>query len=220
VTAEGPSGSSVPTVFGNQDPEAELVFRDKATGTVVDRKPVPGGLLNASLAPLAVPQLSVGSIAGTDAQVRYLPKRNLADYGSVGFTGLALRHDIDQWIPVPLPLNLAVQGAWNQLLLEDADENEILDASGWALNAQVSKSVPVLPVTFYGGLQYENFSVDYSYTFTGPSGEQEIFLSQDASTDVRALAGVTLSILVLQINADYAISNGSNIATVGVGLRL
>jgi hypothetical protein len=221
VTAEGPDGNQVPTIFGTEDPEADLVFRDEATGRVVDRQTVPAGLTNFPLAPLVMPQLGVGSIAGTDAQIRYLPSTDLSGYGSVGFTGLAVRHDVDQWIPIPLPLNLAVQGSWNQLLLEDAEGNEVLDASGWALNAQASKSVPVLPVTFYGGLQYENFGVDYGYTLTTPGGEdQTVELSQDATTNVRALAGVTLSLFVLQINADYAISNGSNVVSAGVGVRL
>ncbi len=217
------SDNRVPTVFG-ENSNADLVFDYGVAGE--EREQVPDGLANVPLAPLVIPQLGLGSVLGTDAQIRYLPTTDLSGYGSVGFTGLSLRHDIDQWIPVPVPLNLAVQGSWNQLLLEDADGNQVVDASGWALNAQISKSVPVLPVTFYGGLQYENFGVDYEYTFTAPtppgqpSQEEEISLSQDAATNVRGLAGITLSLAIIQINADYAISNGSNIVSAGLGLRL
>lgn len=220
VIATSPD-NQVPTVFGDTDPDGDLVFQDAQTGAEVDRQPIPPALVNTSVAPLVVPQLGVGSIAGTDVQVRYLPETDLSDYGSVGLTGVAVRHDIDQWIPAPLPFNIAAQGAWNQVTIDDSDGAEVLDASGWAFNAQASKGVPVLPLVLYGGLQFESFDVDYNYTFEGPQGGvNEISLSQDATASTRILAGFSLTLAIVRINVDYAITNGNNVVTGGLGLRL
>lgn len=221
VFVDNAPGNEVPTVFGSTDPDGQLVFREQSTGTEVERQDIPPGLTNFSLAPLIVPQLGVGAVAGTDVQVRYLPNTDLSGYGAAGFTGFALRHDVDQWFPAPLPLSLAVQGAWNQLTLEDNNGNQVIDASGWALNVHASKGVPVAPIVFYGGLQYESFGADYNYSFTGPTGETtDISISQDASTSTRVLAGVSFTLAVIRINADYAVTNGPNVINAGLGLRL
>lgn len=226
-TAEYNNGSGqVPTVLGETDPPGGMiVIKDKQTGNTVASNPAPQGLLDTPLAPIVVPQLGIGSFAGTDLQVRYFPKTELSSsggsYGKVGLFGIAVRHDLDQWIPGPFPLNLAVQGAWNQFSLESEFENsgtkEVLDASGWALNLQASKGVPVIPLQFYGGVQYEKFNADYNYTLPNVG---DITLSQTAESSVRGLAGFTLTFAVVRFNVDYAITNGPNVVTTGLGVRL
>lgn len=223
-----PAGAEVPTAIGETEtPSAQLTIENERTGqqTTISAPP---GLLDTPLAPVPLPQLSVGSVAGTDVQLRYFPKTNLSGYGKVGLFGVAVRHDIDQWFPAPLPINLAVQIARNQFSLEaespnaaDSGFQEVLDGSGWAFNLQASRGVPVLPVIFYGGLQYETFGVDYSYRYDPGNGIQpvDISVSQDAANNVRALAGVTFTLAVLRFNVDYAIST-HNVLTAGVGVRL
>jgi hypothetical protein len=215
----------VPTVLGETEPPGgSLVIRDTQTGRVVLDQPAPQGLIDTPIAPLVIPQVGVGAIAGTDVQLRYFPKSNLSwggsSYGKVGVFGLAVRHDIDQWFPAPLPINIAVQGAWNQFSLSNdlgGETQEVLDASGWAFNVQASKGVPVLPVIFYGGLQYENFGVDYRYDLPDVG---TITLSQTAANKFRGLAGMTFTLAVLRFNVDYAVGSASNVVTAGVGVRL
>lgn len=233
VTYDPPSGGSneVPTVIGETEPPGgDLVITDNRTGQE-ERVKAPQGLLDTNIAPIIVPQLGIGSFAGTDLQVRYFPKTELSggggSYGKVGLFGIAVRHDIDQWFPAPLPLNLAVQGAWNQFSLENdlgGESKEVLDASGWAFNLQASKGIPVVPVVFYGGLQYETFNVDYDYTFSpgGSLPDQEISLSQTADNTFRGLAGLSISFppTPLRLNVDYAIGNANNVVTAGLGVRL
>ena len=224
-------GDRAPTVVGSTDTpdDAFLVLRDE-DGDEIDRVAAPPGLISASIAPLVVPQAQVGSIFGTDLLVRYFPTTTLSgfggSYGRVGLSGVAVRHDINQWIPVPIPLKIAVQGAWNNFTLEnevDVDgsvsNEEVIDATSWALNIHASRSIPLLPFTFYGGLQFERFSTDYSYTFQREGIEQDISLSQTGANKTRALAGVSFGFTFLQINADYAIGT-HNVFTVGMGLRL
>ena len=226
----------VPTVFGETEPPGpDLVVETEINGMTeeVARAPAPQGLLDTPIAPLVIPQVGVGSFAGTDVQLRYFPKSELSwagsSYGTLGVFGLAVRHDLDQWFPAPLPLNLAVQGAWNQFSLEndiptpngETVTSEVLDASGWAFNLQASKGVPVAPIIFYGGLQYETFNVDYSYTLPLQDTEDvDISLEQTAANSFRGLAGISFTLAVLRFNVDYAVGSASNVVTAGVGVRL
>ena len=232
VTYEGTG--TVPTVLGETEPPgSDLVVETDVNGQTreVARAKAPQGLIDTPIAPILIPQVGVGSIAGTDVQLRYFPKSELSwsgsSYGTVGVFGLAVRHDIDQWFPAPLPLNVAVQGAWNQFSLENdlgqGAAQEVLDASGWAFNLQASKGVTVLPVAFYGGLQYEKFNVDYNYTFPldrDDVEDPEISLSQTAANRFRALAGFSLTFAVVRFNVDYAIGSANNVLTTGLGVRL
>jgi hypothetical protein len=229
VTYEGSGiggSGTVPTVFGETDPPGgTLVVRDQQTGRVVAEAPAPQGLLDTPIAPLVIPQIAAGSVLGTDAQLRYFPASRLSlagsSYGTVGVFGLAVRHDLDQWVPVPVPFNVAVQGSWNQFSLENdfgGEVQEVLDASGWAVNLQASKGLPVAPITFYGGLQYETFNVDYNYILEGT--DAEISLSQTADNSYRGLVGVTFTAAVVRINVDYAVGSAHNVVTAGFGVRL
>lgn len=223
--------NKVPTVLGETEPPgSELVVETEINGQTreVARAKAPQGLLDTPFAPLVIPQVGVGSIAGTDVQLRYFPKSRLSwggsSYGTVGVFGLAVRHDLDQWVPAPLPFNIAVQGAWNQFSLENdlaGGAQEVLDASGWAVNLQASKGVPILPIIFYGGVQYEKFNVDYNYTFPVDGvDDPQISLSQTAANQYRALAGFTLTFAIVRFNVDYAIGSDNNVVTTGLGVRL
>ena len=224
-------GDRAPTIVGSTDTpdDAFLVLRDE-NGDEIDRIAAPPGLVSASVAPLVVPQAQVGSLFGTDVLVRYFPTTTLSgfggSYGRVGLAGVAVRHDINQWIPAPIPLKIAVQGAWNNFTLENEVEvngsvsnEELIDATSWALNLHASRSIPLLPITFYGGVQYERFSTSYSYTFERGDVEQAISLDQTGANKTRALAGMSFGFTFVQINADYAIGT-HNVFTLGMGLRL
>lgn len=211
----------LPTAFGDSelDPGSAEVF-DEESGRKLGEITLPSSLIDTPVAPLVVPQIGVGSVFGTDAQVRYLPETGISDYGSVSVVGVAVRHSLSQYIPLS-PANVAVQGAWHQISLSDETE-EVVDASGWAVNAQVSKSIPLTPITLYGGLQYEQFSVDVGYTFEVMTSEgpatARITLDQDAANQFRALAGVSLTLAVVRINVDYALSANDTV-TAGLGVR-
>jgi hypothetical protein len=222
----------VPTAFGETTPPAgDLVIRDEQTGVPVARGNAPQGLVDTPIAPLPIPQLGIGSVLGTDLQVRYFPKTSLSTggstYGQVGLLGLAVRHDIDQWFPTPLPFNLAVQGAWNQFSLENTmgeSTSEVVDANSWAVNVHASRGIPVLPLLFYGGVQYERFNAEYQYTLDPPQSvglpTAEISLDQTADNTVRGLVGFSLTFAVVRFNVDFAVGNQQNVLTTGLGVRL
>jgi len=224
------SGGAVPTAFGSTDtPDEFLQFRDQNTGQLlrdsegsVVRSTLPPGVVDTPVAPLLIPQLGVGTAFGTDVMLRYLPQTRIKAYGTVGVFGVGVRHSISQYIPMS-PIDLAVQGVYNSVSLEDRNiEGDVLDASGWAFNLQASKSLPVVPVTFYGGLQYETFSSEYAYEFN-PTSESidpvSFSLDQSSSNRVRGLAGVTITLAVVRINVDYSLS-ANDVVTAGIGVQL
>ena len=210
--------TDLPTAFGENESPGTATVIDEETGQQVDEISLPPSLLNTSIAPLVVPQVGVGSVFGTDAQVRYLPETTISNYGSVSLTGLSVRHSISQYIPLS-PVALAVQGTWQSLTVSGEEQDGVVNANGWALNAQVSKSVPVAPITVYGGLQYEQFGVDVDYTFRSNAGTSEVQLDQDAANNVRALAGVSVTLAIFQLNVDYALS-ANNTVSAGLGVAL
>jgi len=209
--------TDLPTAFGENESPGSATLIDEQTGAQVGEVDLPPSLIDLSLAPLAVPQLGVGTAFGTDALVRYLPETSLSEFGSVSFLGLALRHDVDQYLP-PVPVDIAVQGSWQSLDLSGTEQDDIVEATGWAVNAQVSRSVALL--TFYGGVQYETFDVDVEYILEDPTGGQTtLALDQSASNNVRGLAGISLTLGIVRVNVDYALSNNDTISA-GLGLIL
>lgn len=208
----------LPTAFGDEASPGTADIIDQETGRTVEEVRLPGALLNTPIAPLVVPHVGIGTAMGTDAQIRYLPETSVSDYGSVSLFGLAVRHSVSQYIPLS-PISIAVQGGWQQLSLSGTGQGEVASASGWVLNAHLSRDVPVLPVTVYGGLQYEQFDVEVDYTFDTSAGRSTISLDQTASNNVRALAGVSLSLAVLRLNVDYALSSNDTVSA-GVGVIL
>ena len=233
LSVEG-NAESLPTAFGDTSPpDARLVIEDEATGVQVGQALLPPGLVDTPVAPLLVPQAGIGSLFGTDLQVRYLPETRLYEYGTVGLFGVAVRHSISQYIPL-FPMSLSVQGAYNEMSLgtttvatNAGEVSDVLDASGWAFNLQGSKSLPVLPVTFYGGLQYETFDVEYSYIFDPATtqggsfvdGPVEVNLDQSAANKFRGLAGVSVTLAMVRLNVDYALAANDAI-TFGLGVKL
>jgi len=209
--------TDLPTAFGENESPGSATLIDEQTGAQVGEVDLPPSLIDLSLAPLAVPQLGIGTAFGTDALVRYLPETSLSEFGSVSFLGLALRHDVDQYLP-PVPVDIAVQGSWQSLDLSGTEQDDIVEATGWAVNAQVSRSVALL--TFYGGVQYETFDVDVEYILEDPTGGQTtLALDQSASNNVRGLAGISLTLGIVRVNVDYALSNNDTISA-GLGLIL
>lgn len=208
----------LPTALGDNASPGTADLIDQQTGTQVGEVTLPGSLVNTPIAPLAVPHVGIGTVLGTDAQLRYLPEIEMSNYGSVSLFGLAVRHNVSQYIP-HLPLAVALQGSWQQLRLSGTDQNDVFDASGWAVNAHVSRGIPLLPATVYGGVQYEHFDVDLDYVLETEAGRSAVTLDQTAANNVRALAGVAISLAVVRINLDYALSS-NNTVSAGVGFVL
>lgn len=214
-----------PTAFGEEEPgtvTAKATFETR-NGRRIDTTATFAllpGVFNSSVAPLAVPQAGVGlPLLNTHLTVRYLPPVSFGNYGSIQLIGAGLRHEISAYLPV-LPFNLSVQGAYQQISVEDEGRGEVTNISMIAANISVSKTLAI--VTFYGGLQVERTTADVAYTFIPDDPDlepQEIAFSLTGANTARVLAGVSLHLGPVVLNADYS-QGQRRVLSAGLGLSL
>lgn len=196
----------VPTVFGPTD--GVEVPIDGSGGLI--NYTFPGGF-DVDMVPLAMPQLTIGSLFGTDLTLRYVTA-DVEDIGEIDVFGWGLRHSIDQYIPL-IPLNLAV-GYYNQSF----KVGEYMDAKTTMINLQTSYSIPVL--TFYGGIGYEKSKVDVEYEYTGDDfSVDKISFKMDAANTMRFTIGLGLNLGPVKIHGDYNMAKQNTFA-VGLGIGI
>lgn len=192
-----------PTIFG---PKATLV-RDADTG--LEFKPS-DGIIDASLFPLAVPQLTVGSIFGTEATVRFITTPSIGDdtFPKTTLWGIGVRHSISQYIPAA-PVDIAAGLFYSSFTVGD-----IIDFTGLTIGAQAGKSFGI--VDLHGGISWEKSTMNLSFT-PSATGSPAVNLDLDGENSVRFTAGAGLNLGVLSLFADAnfgAITNFSG----GIGL--
>lgn len=209
-----------PTAFGTSTPQGSIEITD-SDGNTVGTLTAPPGAIDASLAPLVIPQVRIGSVFGTDALIRYAPEYTLSGYGTVGFLGLGVRHNLDQHIPVPLPVKLAAQVSWQRLSVNDElAERDILTAQALAGSLIASRSLG--PLSVYAGAQLERFALDVGYTFDPQrAGVEPVTVSfgQTGANAVRFVGGATFTLGFVQLHADYSIAAQPTISG-GIGVQL
>lgn len=207
---EGPY--KVPTVFG---PKEAVIFPVEASGGLIDYA-FPAGF-DIDYMPLATPQITIGSLMGTDLTVRYITL-DLQDMGDLDLFGWGIRHNINQYITL-LPVDVAV-GYYRQSF----KIGDYFDASASLISLQGSYSVPV--ITFYGGLGIESSNVDVQYTYTGEGDvpgsqtEETIKFDMEGANNLRLTIGLTFNLGPLKINGDYNMAKQSTFsAGVGFGIN-
>ncbi len=207
-----PQGSyKVPTIFGPTD---EVSVPIEGTSDMYHYV-FPGGL-DVDYLPLAMPQITVGSLFGTDFTARYITL-DVDDYGKLDVFGWGVRHSIDQYFSA-LPVDLSV-GYYNQSF----KVGEYMDAKTNVINLQTSITMPVL--TFYGGLGYESSNVDVQYIYEGADitgfaeeGDEIRFEMEGANT-IRATIGVCFNLGPIKIHGDYNVAKQNTFA-VGLGIGI
>jgi len=168
------------------------------------------GQFKATLFPLAVPQLTIGDVFGTQAVIRYVPIPEIKNYPKTTLFGIGVRHNVSRYFPV-IPVDVAGSIFYQTLKIGD-----MFTAKSLNVGAQVSKSFAVL--TLYGGLQYESSSMDVSYDYSGkyglPTGTP-IKLTMDGANTFRATVGLGLNLAILHFYAD---ANFGSVTVLSGGL--
>ncbi|MBN2347842.1 MAG: hypothetical protein JXJ22_03340 [Bacteroidales bacterium] len=193
--------ADVPTIFG----AAESVEVDGNGGTTYV---FPAGL-NVSMVPFIVPQLTIGSVYGTDLTLRYFSVGINEELGDVKLFSWGIRHSISQHFDL-LPVDIAV-GFYSQTF----SIGDLVSAKASVINAQVSRNVMLF--TFYGGLGYENSNLDIKYTNTAE--DTEISFKLKGNNKIRFTAGVTFNLGPVKINVDYNLSDQS-VLCAGLGFGI
>lgn len=208
---------STPTGFVPATFQNATIFGGR--GTTVQHSTIPAlaykgpdGVFDVSMFPFGMPQVTVGSVIGTQVTVRYLPIPKAGDAIPEGSTwAVGVRHSISQWLGV-LPLDVCASYFYNSL-----EAGDLLDFKGSQFGLEASKNFSVLVV--YGGLAYESSKLKVSYTYTDPvsSANTPVTLDLEGANTFRATVGAGVELGVLKI---FANANFGSVITYSGGIAL
>lgn len=190
-----------PTIFGSNTPT-------RVQGPDGLAENYPGGM-NMNILPLAVPQLSIGGLYGTEASFRFYAANVGDDIGKINLFGWGIRHSISQYF-TELPVDLAV-GFYGQSF----DLEEYIDANANVLVGQVGYRLGILD--FYGGLGYEMNSMKIQYDIEENNETTTIKHEYDNQNAIKGTIGAKLNLGAFKLNADYNIGK-SNVFSLGIGV--
>lgn len=192
------------TVFGPKGTEVSDPSGFKYKGS--------DGILDASLFPLAVPQLTVGYVYGTEATIRFITTPSIGDdkFPKTTLVGGGVRHSISQYIP-QAPLDIALGFFYNKFTVGD-----IIDFTGISIGAQAGKSFSVL--SLYGGLAWEKSTLNLDYTQSGATASL-VNIDLDGANTFRGTLGAGLKLGFLSIFADANFGSVTNISG-GIGFGI
>ncbi len=220
-TIVGSKTDTIKIVF----PSQQITYNDpnfgsqnvNVPGSEVAIPDVAGLLENVSVIPLGAPQLSIGTIAGTQLTFRYLPSVQInSDLGKFSYFGFGIQHNPGLWLANPLPVDIAVS-----FFTQTLKAGTIFKTTATAFGVNVSKRFGpgALNVTPYAGFMLESSKMTFDYTaqITNSVGTTPlpIHLELEGANKSRLTLGLSIKLLFLNINADYNLAK-NNSATAGL----
>lgn len=212
-------GISGATVIGSEDDHVMVRFPEQTFTVNGSPYTVPsqsvdlgfGGfqdLADLGFLPLASPQVSIGTLYGTQATLRYLPSLTLNnDLGKLKYFGFGIQHNPAVWLSNPIPVDVAVSFFTQNLKIGDLFETK---ATAFGLNVGKRFGTSLLNVTPYGGFLFESadMEVTYTYTVVTPSGtyKERVNFKLEGENKNRFILGLSLRLLAVNLNADYNFS--------------
>lgn len=168
----------------------------------------PGGFDVGEFA-FAAPQLSIGSVMGTRAVVRWAA----ANFGarelisSVDYFGIGAQHSISQYFTT-MPFDLALGACYQELKINDS----LIDAKTYHVDLTASKSFRSLQP--YGGIGFDSFTMDVLYEDSTNPGTN-IAVTFDRMSHIHLTAGIMARLAFAQLHAEANLA-----ATTGVAVGL
>lgn len=171
--------------------------------------------------PFAVISAGVGIGWGTEVTVRFIPDVKVNDdVGDLGAFGFGVTHQVNQWFPAPVPVDLAAFLGYQSFKVGD-----YLDASTKTFGVSVGKGFG--PLSFYGVGQLESPSADLRYVVENPTGnpalpdnQLEIAFSPDLDGGPRFGVGLILDMVILQLAGEYSLGDYNAVtARASIGFR-
>lgn len=185
--------------------------------TIKDGNGKPIGGFDIPIVPLILPQISIGTLFGTQFTLRGAPVEIPAgSFGKVKFFGFGIQHNPGIWFPNPLPVDIAF-GYFST----DLKVGTILETKATAFGLNVSKRFGpgMLNITPYAGLMLESSNTTVTYTFTQNSQAGPVTVPINfefpGENKSRITFGLSLTLLFFNINADY---NIGTLHSVSAGL--
>lgn len=179
-----------------------------------------GDLASINLMPLAVPQISLGTVWGTQFTLRYLPSVELdQDLGAFTYTGFGIQHNPMVWMKWKLPVDVSAGFFTQQLEIGDLF---VCKSTAFGLTASKTLGWRFLNLTPYAGFMLEDatMEVDYNFEVETPAGlvSEPIHLELESENSSRLTLGLNARLGIVNWNLDYslaaypAISTGVNLA--------
>ena len=180
-------------------------------------------LTDVKFLPFLAPQLEVGTVLGTQAVFRYFPEIEMPfvditeDIGTFSWFGWGVQHNPAVFFPTPLPLDVSFCFAKQTLKL-----GEIFEADTTAYGITVSKKLGIglFNLTPYAGYLIERSELNFHYDYILDEGTPwqqnlDVDFTLKGENKSRITVGLSVKLLMFNINADYNIGNYNSI-TVGV----
>lgn len=233
-------GFSGPTLLGGASDPLLVTFNP---GTVTLQNPVSGApttynigafkdtikgvkSFDIPIVPLPLPQISLGTVYGTMVTLRGAPIDIPAGkFGKVRFFGFGIQHNLGMWLPIPI-VDVALSYYSTGLSIkskQNGKEQELIKTKASGFGANVSKQLGFgfLNVTPYAGfgIEQSKTTIAYDAPLNTPAGPTTIPFSIefDGVNKSRLTVGLSIRILLININADYNIGK-TNSATAGLFL--
>lgn len=202
---------SGPTIVGSKMDSIKVIFPGAVIeGQTLAKKqivlPVTGYLEELPALPMFAPQLTFGTVYGTQLSLRYFPEIEIdKDLGKFKFFGFGIQHNPMMWIPFPLPLNVSV-GYFRQNL----EVGKIFKASSSIFGLYASKRFGpgALNIEPFAGLSFESSTIDvaydvaYDFPVIGPRSST-IKYSLDGENNARFTVGANIKLALIGIRFDY-----------------
>ncbi|MBI4428214.1 MAG: hypothetical protein HY562_03760 [Ignavibacteriales bacterium] len=228
-------GFSGPTLAGNRDDTVKTRFsggqfqvpnpRNPSQDTVftIPQSLIPIGATglfkegDLRAIPLFSPQLTFGTVLGSQFTFRYLPSFKDEDLGlEYKYFGFGVQHNPSVWFGDILPLEISAS-----FFTQSLEASPVFKASATAFGVNASKRLGwgFLNLTPYAGFLIESSSMKFTYDFIAdtPAGDipQKIEFELNGENKTRITAGLSIKVLIVNINADYNWSK-YNSASIGV----
>jgi len=212
ATIIGPKDDKISVSYGDltvTDPNTNQTLNLQGDSEQLE---IGGFLEEMNFIPLMAPQFSIGTIYGTMATFRYLPAVALnGDLGEFTYFGFGLQHNPAAWLPIDMPVDVSAGFFTQNMKVGDLFKTS---AVAFGLNASKQFGFEALNVTPYAGFMIESSTMQVTYDFlvdtpAGPS-TQKIDFEIDGENVTRFTMGLSLRLLIINLNADYNIGQYNN----------
>jgi len=190
-----PPVQQVPTVIGGTDAVSQ-------SGQGGATQYYPGGFDIGEFL-FAAPQLTIGSLMGTRAVLRWASGSFGSDklIDKVSLFGIGAQHSLSQYMPA-MPVDLALGVFYQSFEINDS----LLDTKAFHMDVTASRSFPILQP--YAAIGFDTFKMDAAYEDTGTG--TNISVDFDRTSHVHLTAGLLarLAFATLHAEANIAATNG------------
>lgn len=210
------SDAEGPTVFGSKDDNMAVLVKQQnivieGNSYQVPEQTVPlygitGILQNPGIFPTIAPQLSIGTVYGTQATLRYIPKmRYINELGKIEYIAGGIQHNPLVWFNNPLPVDFSLAFFLQKITIEN-----LAKTTSTAFGLNVSKPIGGFIVGFtpYAGFLYEKTNMDVKYEYYIDPNLPPIVLDFEieGANKARFILGFNITFVGLNIYADYNFS--------------